>query len=49
VRQGVRFGDLAQLVGRLPAETLAAYSSLAPTGPRVPLESVERVMPALGV
>jgi integrase len=47
VRQGVRFGDLAQLVGRLPAEALAAYSSLSPAGPRVPLESVERVMPAL--
>ena len=47
VRQGVRFGDLAQLVGRLPAEALAAYSSLSPAGPRVSLESVERVMPAL--
>ncbi|MBK6277083.1 MAG: tyrosine-type recombinase/integrase [Gammaproteobacteria bacterium] len=49
VRQGVRFADLAQLVGRLPAETLAAYSSLSPAGPRVPLEQVERVMPALQV
>ena len=47
VRQGVRFGDLAQLVGRLPAEALAAYSILSPAGPRVPLENVERVMPAL--
>ncbi len=49
VRQGVRFADLAQLVGRLPAETLVAYSSLSPAGPRVPLEQVERVMPALQV
>ena len=47
VRQGVRFGDLAQLVGRLPAEALAAYSALSPAGPRVPLAGVERVMPAL--
>jgi polysaccharide biosynthesis transport protein len=47
VRQGIRFADLVHLVGRLPADAMAAYSSLSPAGPRVPLESVERVMPPL--
>jgi polysaccharide biosynthesis transport protein len=47
VRQGIRFADLMQLVGRLPAEAMTAYSGLSPAGPRVPLESVERVMPPL--
>jgi uncharacterized protein involved in exopolysaccharide biosynthesis len=47
VRQGIRFADLMQLVGRLPAEAVAAYSGLSPAGPRVPLENIERVMPPL--
>jgi uncharacterized protein involved in exopolysaccharide biosynthesis len=48
VRQGIRFADLAQLVGRLPADLMAAYSRLAPAGPRLPLEAIERVMPKPG-
>lgn len=40
VRQGIRFADLAQLVGQLPAATLAACSALAPAGARLARESV---------
>lgn len=47
VRQGIRFADLMQIVGRLPAETLAAYSVLSPASARIPLGAVERVLPAL--
>jgi uncharacterized protein involved in exopolysaccharide biosynthesis len=47
VRQGVRFADLVQLVGPLPAPTLAAYSALAPAGARIGLESVNYVFPGL--
>jgi succinoglycan biosynthesis transport protein ExoP len=47
VRQGVRFADLAQVVGQLPAATLAAYSALAPAGARLARESVNLVYPGL--
>ncbi|MGO8755356.1 MAG: GumC family protein [Gallionellaceae bacterium] len=47
VRQGIRFADLMQIVGRLSTETMAAYSALAPAGIRVRLDAIERVMPAL--
>jgi hypothetical protein len=47
VRQGIRFADLTQVVGRLPAETLSDYSTLSPAGARISLEAVERVLPAL--
>jgi len=47
VRQGIRFADLTQIVGRLPAETLSDYSTLSPAGARISLEAVERVLPAL--
>ncbi|WP_068809244.1 GumC family protein [Thauera phenolivorans] len=40
VRQGIRFADLAQLVGRLPADEMGAYSRLAPSGPRLSLEAI---------
>jgi hypothetical protein len=46
VRQGVRFADLMRIVGRLPAETLGAYSPLAPQGSRVAATAIERVHPA---
>ena len=45
VRQGIRFADLAQVVGQLPAATLAAYSALAPAGARLARESVNLVYP----
>jgi hypothetical protein len=47
VRQGIRFADLTNLVGPLPTEVLAAYSALSPTGDRIALDTVERVLPPL--
>jgi uncharacterized protein involved in exopolysaccharide biosynthesis len=47
VRQGARFADLAQWVGPLPADTLAAYSTLAPAGARLAAEAVERSFPGI--
>ncbi|HYP68819.1 MAG TPA: tyrosine-type recombinase/integrase [Thiobacillaceae bacterium] len=47
VRQGIRFAELMQISGRLPAGMMAAYSALAPAGSRLPLEAVERVLPAV--
>jgi integrase len=47
VRQGIRFADLMQIVGRLPTETMAAYSSLSPAGARLPLDTVQRILPAV--
>ena len=47
VRQGIRFADLAQLVGQLPAPVLAAYSGMAPAGARISRESVNCVFPDL--
>jgi uncharacterized protein involved in exopolysaccharide biosynthesis len=45
VRQGIRFSDLTQVVGSLARDELAAYSALAPTGPRLTRESVKTVFP----
>jgi len=47
VRQGIRFADLARLVGAIPPEELTAYGALAPAGPRVALDAIELVLPAL--
>jgi integrase len=47
VRQGIRFADLMRITGRLPNETIAAYSSLSPASTRLSLEAVERVLPAV--
>jgi len=47
VRQGIRFVDLARVVGRLPSEELAAYRALVPPGPRVPFDAIDRVFPPL--
>ena len=47
VRQGARFADLAQWVGPLPAETLAAYSALAPAGARLAAEAVKWSFPGI--
>lgn len=45
VRQGLRFAELPQVVGRLSPELLNALAELLPDGPRVPLEAIERLMP----
>ncbi|QSI75447.1 hypothetical protein [Niveibacterium microcysteis] len=44
-RQGVRFSDLALRVGAVPAERLAAYSAMAPTGQRLAAEQVDWFYP----
>lgn len=47
VRQGLRFSELAGLVGRPSAEALAGYADLAPDGPKRGLAEIEPLMPAL--
>ena len=48
VRQGMRFGDLVQLVGPMPADMLGMYSALSPTGSRLPREGLSLEHPAVG-
>lgn len=47
IRQGLRFGELASLVGRLPPEILNQLAVLAPGAPRLSRDEVEPLMPAL--
>jgi len=47
VRQGIRFSDLARIVGPLPADVTAMYGTIATSGNRRSLEPDERVMPSL--
>lgn len=47
VRQGVRFSDLSRVVGRVSSETLSALATLAPGAERVPLDQVDRLLPAV--
>jgi succinoglycan biosynthesis transport protein ExoP len=47
LRQGIRFADIGRIVGRLPPEELAAYMRFAPSQPRLPLEQIDLVLPAL--
>lgn len=47
VRQGLRFSDLAALVGRPNAEDLSVYADLAPAGPKRSTAEVDVLMPSL--
>jgi uncharacterized protein involved in exopolysaccharide biosynthesis len=47
VRQGIRFSELARVVGPLPAGVTATYGAIVPTGARRPLDETDRVIPAL--
>ena len=47
LRQGIRFADIGRIAGRLPPEELAAYMRFAPSQPRLPLEQIDLVLPAL--
>jgi polysaccharide biosynthesis transport protein len=47
LRQGIRFADIGRIVGRLPQEELAAYTRFAPAQPRLPLEEIDLLLPAL--
>ncbi len=48
VRQGIRFGDLVQLVGPMPAELLGMYSLLSPARSRVARQDIHVEHPAVG-
>jgi succinoglycan biosynthesis transport protein ExoP len=47
VRQGIRFSELARIVGTLPAEVTAAYGALLPSGARRSLDPTDQIIPAL--
>jgi polysaccharide biosynthesis transport protein len=47
VRQGIRFSDLARIVGTLPAEVTAAYGAILPAAARHSLDETDKVLPAL--
>ena len=47
VRQGIRFSELARVVGPLPAGVTASYGAIIPVGARRPLDETDRVIPAL--
>ena len=47
VGQGLRFSDLALIVGTLPADELAQYAGLSPAGIRKRIEDIDPLMPAL--
>jgi succinoglycan biosynthesis transport protein ExoP len=47
VRQGVRFSELGQLAGRLNTDTFHLLAPLAPDGQPIPIEQVERLLPAV--
>ncbi|MEJ5999290.1 GumC family protein [Paucibacter soli] len=47
VRQGLRFSELGQLVGRLSSEALNALAPLAPASERRGVEDIEALLPAL--
>lgn len=47
VRQGLRFADLARIVGSLPADRLATYRQLVPSGAHGSIEQVDLVLPAM--
>ena len=48
-RQGIRLTDLAKVMGELNADQAALYSAMAPSGKRLGLDEVERLMPTLQV
>jgi polysaccharide biosynthesis transport protein len=47
LRQGIRFADIGRIVGRLPQQELTAYMRFAPSQPRLPLEQIDLILPAL--
>ena len=47
VRQGLRLGELSQLVGRLNAQDFHSLAPLMPESQRVSIEQVERLLPVL--
>jgi succinoglycan biosynthesis transport protein ExoP len=47
VRQGVRFADLAKIVGPLPADRLSSYKRLAPGSAPPSFDQIDRVLSVL--
>lgn len=47
-RQGMRLADLAKVVGRLPADQVALYSTYAPAGKRLTLDEVKLAVDGIG-
>ena len=47
VRQGIRLSELEQVIGRIPAKNLSAYSRYSPPGPGLSARRVALVYPAL--
>lgn len=47
LRQGIRLADIGRIVGHLPPEELTAYMRFAPSRPRLPLDQIDLVLPAL--
>ena len=46
-RQGMRLTDMAKVMGELDAEQAALYSTMAPSGKRLGLDEIQRLMPAV--
>ncbi len=46
-RQGVRLTDMAKVMGEMNVEQAALYSAMAPSGKRLGLDEVQRLMPAV--
>lgn len=47
VRQGLRFSDLNKAVGRVAPDSLTTLAAIAPAAPRVGLDAVDRLLPAV--
>jgi uncharacterized protein involved in exopolysaccharide biosynthesis len=47
VRQGLKFGDMGRIVGKLSPDMLNALAPLAPHGERRPISDIVRMMPAV--
>jgi integrase len=47
VRQGLKFGEMNRVVGKLSPDMLNALAPLAPHGERRPISDIERMMPAV--
>jgi uncharacterized protein involved in exopolysaccharide biosynthesis len=47
LRQGMRMSDLAKVAGHIPQAELGAYAQIAGSSARLPLDEIERVLPAL--
>jgi polysaccharide biosynthesis transport protein len=46
-RQGIRLTDMAKVMGELAPDQAALYSAMAPSGKRLGIDEVERLMPAV--